>query len=75
MSSESKRERFVRIATSRTNKILDSIRVLGNCANKNAYEYTDEDIEKIFGSIEKELKNIKNKFLETDAKKERFTLE
>ena len=38
------------------------------------YDYTEEDIKKIFGALEKELKNTKNKFLGLEAKEERFTL-
>ena len=75
MANESKRERFVRIAEARTNKILDMMRLLGNCASPANYEYTDEDIKKIFSALERELKNTKNKFLGVDSKEERFTLD
>ena len=74
MAAESKRERFVRIAEARTNKILEMIRLLGNCSSLANYEYTDEDIKKIFGALERELKNAKNKFLGLESKEERFTL-
>lgn len=75
MSKETKRERFVRIAEARTNRILDNMRLLGNCSSKSNYEYTDEDVRKIFATLEKELKQTKNRFLGGDAKEERFTLE
>lgn len=75
MAKETKRERFVRIAEARTNRILDNMRLLGNCSSKSNYEYTDEDIKKIFGALEKELKQTKNRFLGVDSKEERFTLE
>lgn len=74
MNTETKRERFVRIAEARTNKILEMMRLLGNCSSTNNYEYTDEDIRKIFGALERELKNTKNKFMDTDAAGEKFTL-
>jgi len=61
---ESKREKFVRLAEARTNKILKMIDLLGNCANKNYYDYTDEDIKKIFTAIDRELKIAKVKFSE-----------
>lgn len=41
---ESKRERFVRLAEARTNKILDMMKLLGNCSSKSNYDYTDEDV-------------------------------
>ena len=72
--SETKRERFVRLAEARTNKILEMMRLLGNCSSKANYEYTDEDIKQIFSTLEKELKNTKNRFLGLDTKEERFTL-
>ena len=61
-TNETKRERFVRLAEARTNKILDMIKLLGNCSSKSNYEYTDEDVRKIFGAIERELKNARAKF-------------
>lgn len=74
MARETKRERFVRIAEARTNRIIDNMRLLGNCSSRSNYEYTDEDIKKIFGALEKELKQTKNRFLGVDSE-ERFTLE
>ena len=74
MAVETKRDRFIRLAEARTNKILEMMRLLGNCSSKANYEYTDEDVKKIFGALEKELKNTKNKFLGIEAKEERFTL-
>ncbi len=75
-TSETKRERFVRLAEARTNKIIDMIRLLGNCSSKSNYEYTDEDVRKIFGAIEHEMKNARAKFNGTDTQKEdRFKLE
>jgi hypothetical protein len=59
---EEKSERFKRVAENRTNKIIDQIRLLGNCANRSNYEYTDEDVRKIFSAIENELKNTKTKY-------------
>lgn len=73
--AESKRERFVRLAEARTNKILDMMKLLGNCSSKSNYEYTEEDVKKIFGAIEREMKNTRAKFSGSDIQKEdRFTL-
>ncbi len=69
---ETKKERFVRIAEARTNRILEQLRLLSNCSNRNNYEYTEEDIRKIFTVIEKEMKNCKSKF-ETSTT-DKFTL-
>ncbi len=68
-----KRERFVRIVEKRTNKILEQIRLLGNCSNKHNYQYSEEDVKKIFSVIENELKEAKIKFA-SQANKEVFKL-
>ena len=73
---ETKRERFVRLAEARTNKIIDMIKLLGNCSSTANYEYTEADIKKIFGAIEQELKNTKAKFNGSDfVKEQRFKLD
>lgn len=69
---ESRKERFIRIAENRTNKIIDMIRSLSNCSNKINYDYSEEDVKKIFVAIDKELKTAKLKFTENDERK--FTL-
>ncbi|MDA3847288.1 MAG: hypothetical protein PF505_12225 [Vallitaleaceae bacterium] len=73
-NSESKHEKFIRIAEARTNKIVGMIRLLGNCSNQRTYEYTKEDISKIFNYIDKELKSARIKFEETQDKEEKFKL-
>ena len=42
---ETKRDKFVRIVENRTNKIIDMLRLLGNCANKANYDYTFQQLE------------------------------
>ncbi|MBW2321487.1 MAG: hypothetical protein JRF31_11765 [Deltaproteobacteria bacterium] len=69
---ETRQERFRRVATRRTNEILNRIRVLGNCSNKSSYSYTEEDIKKIFSAIEGALRSTKAMF--GDIKKNNFQL-
>lgn len=69
-----KRERFVKIAENRTNKIIDMIKLLGNCSNKNNYSYTEEDVKQIFSAIDQELKITKTKFQEAQSNKKEFKL-
>ena len=45
---ETRNERFKRIAAKRTNDILEKIENTGNCSNKSSYEYTEEEVNKIF---------------------------
>ena len=71
-SKETRSKRFRRVATRRTNNILRQIQVLGNCSNKSSYSYTEEDIQKIFSAIEKELRTVKARF--ANRQKNRFHL-
>lgn len=74
-ANESKRERFVRLAETRTNKIINMVQLLGNCSNTSAYEYTDADVEQIFSAIEASVREAKKKFTKTETTKvTRFTL-
>jgi len=59
---ETPRERFRRLATSRTNTVLKRLKVLGNCSNGHVYDYDEEDVDKIFSEIEKKVREIKAKF-------------
>ncbi len=72
---ESKRDRFVRLAENRTNKIIDMLRLLSNCSNTNNYEYTQKDVNKIFQAIEAEVRAAKQSFLKkTGEDSGKFTL-
>lgn len=74
-ANESKRERFVRLAETRTNKIINMVQLLGNCSNTSAYEYTEADVEQIFSAIEASVREAKKKFTKTETTKiARFTL-
>ena len=59
---ETSRDRFRRLATLRTNTVLKRLKVLGNCSNRNVYDYDEEDVDKIFSEIEKKVREIKAKF-------------
>lgn len=71
---ETPSEKFIRLAEARTQKIIDMIRLLGNCSNPYVYEYSEDDVEKIFLAIENELKAARKKFGETNDGKDKFKL-
>ena len=52
-------------------RILNDLRLLGNCSNVGAYSYNKEDIGKIFTALEKEIKRVKMLF---NKPKEKFSL-
>ena len=60
--NETKKERFKRLASLRTNEVLNRIKILGNCANRQMYEYSKDDVDKIFDEISRKLREIKAKF-------------
>lgn len=69
---ENRREKFIRLATYRTNLVLEKLRILGNLSNKTNYDYTDEDVNKIFSAIDSQLRITKARF--TGKRKKEFTL-
>ncbi len=70
-----KRENFVRISESRVSKIIILFEQLTNLNNSSFYEYSDEDVEKIFSTLENEMKKSKEILLKSYKKKKtRFEL-
>jgi len=57
-----KAERFVRVAGKRTQRVLDSLRLLGQCSNRRSYEYTDAQVNRIFREIRKSLREAEHDF-------------
>lgn len=66
MENMTKKERFIKVAEARTDKIISMIRLLGNCSNKNNYEFTDSQVNQIFEAISSELRSAKEKFKTKD---------
>ena len=71
-NNETPAERFKRVAEARTNAVLDKIRILGNLSNRQIYSYSEEDIDKIFSAINKQIKEVRAKF--NSQKQKRFKL-
>lgn len=62
VEQETKGAKFRRIASLRTKRMLNDLRLLGNCANRNVYSYSRDDVSKIFNAIETEIKRVKALF-------------
>lgn len=60
--SENRQKKFKRLANQRTNVILNKLRLLGNLSNRTNYDYSEEDVRKIFKAVDDQLKLIKMKF-------------
>ena len=71
--NETKNEKFLRIATSRVNAIIDKLDILSNCAGSN-YEYTEEQVETMFQAIRDAVDSCYNEFRpKVKTEKERFS--
>ena len=70
-----KQENFKRLAESRTNKVIDMLQLIGNLSNTSNYEYSIEDVNKMFEAIFLEAEWQKAKFkISTGERKKRFKL-
>lgn len=71
-----KRQKFVELTENRVNRAIRDIRLVGNLANRNAYEYSEEDVRKIFRVLQKELDAAKLRFGgSSEGKRDGFRLE
>ncbi len=71
-----KRSRFVELGEARVTKATQMLRLIGNLANLNNYEYTEDDAQKILSALDVEMKLLKAKFQTALSKrpKEEFKL-
>ena len=69
MTGETKKQRCQRLAEKRTNDVLERLRILGNCASRAQYEYTAEEVRKIFNTIEREVRLVRLKFKDGETQK------
>lgn len=61
MSTKS-REKFVELAGKRVNRAVKDLRLIGNLSNRSSYSYGDDDVRSIFGTLERELKQARERF-------------
>lgn len=69
-----RRDRFTRIVERRVNHMLDNLDNLGKCSNKRNYEYSPDDVKRIFKEIERKVKEVKTMFQGEVNNKQRFKL-
>jgi len=69
---ESKSESFIRIAKPRVKSVLKSLRILGNCSNRNNYEYTQEQINSMSIKLSEALENTITEFHKSKKEIESF---
>lgn len=66
---ESKPDRFRRVAEARVNKIIKMVRLLGNCSNPAVYDYTAEQVQQIFSTLQEELNKAQKRFVQSHRKR------
>lgn len=69
--NESKAERFVRLAEPRVSRACKAISMIGHLA-ASSYEYTEKQVEAMFGAMQEELNAQKAKFTKVTDRKFRF---
>ena len=63
MGNTTKRQRFENVASNRVQRILDTLQLLQTCSNKNNYEYTEKDVDKMFSEISSAVKDAKQAYI------------
>lgn len=63
-----KRDKFVRLAESRTINAIKAIRVIGKLGNKSAYEFGEADVRKIVGALNREIDALKARLSSSGSK-------
>lgn len=62
-----KRKKFLDLAEKRVNNAIKAIKVVGNLSNKKNYDYTDSHAKEMLNAIDKEVKELKQKFMENES--------
>lgn len=72
--SEDKHERFKRVVTPRVKKAIKAIGLIGNQAG-SAYEYTEQDIAYIMGSLRGACDAVEKRYTSSGKQEVDFTLD
>ncbi|CAM5501519.1 hypothetical protein MAUB1S_08381 [Mycolicibacterium aubagnense] len=77
MTRDEDRSKFVKLASARVTKALKDIQLIGNLANRSNYDYTPDDVTKIFKALNEEIAACKKRFEPSNKKAggAKFTLE
>jgi len=56
------RKKFVELANRRVSRALKSIQLIGNLSNRSNYDYSEDDVAKIFKALQDETSACRKKF-------------
>lgn len=68
ITKDTKRQKFVELAESRTVNAIKAIRIIGKLGNKNAYQFDDSDVQKIVRALNKEVDALKARMSSSGGK-------
>ena len=71
--SETKYQKFCRLAENRMNNILKQLDLLSNLSNKSSYDYSSTDVDKILKALKNAVSNVEHAF-KADSKSKKFSL-
>lgn len=57
-----KRDRFINVAGKRVQKVLDSLDSLSKCANRNNYDFNEDDILKMIKAIKEKVRLLESSY-------------
>lgn len=69
--NEEKRNKFKEVAGKRVTNILHDLSILEPMAKSSAYDYSKQDVTKMFGAMKNKLDIVESKFIEKLEKKEK----
>ena len=57
-----KHERFCKVVEKRMATMIRDYELLGKCASKVSYDYTEEEVEKIFAELRNQMEILRDRF-------------
>jgi hypothetical protein len=75
LATESRNERFRRLAATRGDRLIREISLLGNLANQKNYEYSPTEVQELFEPIENELNEVRALFDPTAPSRRKVSFE
>ena len=69
--NEEKRKKFMEFAGKRVNNVMHDIQILEPMARSNSYDFTKEDVEKMFCAMQESLNSTKAEFEKKFEEKDR----
>lgn len=67
--SRDKAAKFIELANRRVNRAVKDIRLVSNLANRQNYEYTDEQARRVVRALQHEVEELKQSFLTNETER------